>query len=115
METTYLTYLAHQAGGLSDKMFNDNPFQSNRERNWFEVEWLLYNLKYNLNLNNKTNISFSFFGLEAKRNALGFRTNRVDQIDNGEERDLIKGEFSNNWLDKSEKEKGRFKYLCQNI
>ena len=95
LETTYLTYLAHQAGGLSDKMFNDNPFQSNRERNWFEVEWLLYNLKYNLNLNNKTNISFSFFGLEAKRNALGFRTNRVDQIDNGEERDLIKGEFSN--------------------
>ena len=76
-------------------MFSDNPFQSNRERNWFEVEWLLYNLKYNLNLNNKTNISFSFFGLEAKRNALGFRTNRVDQIDNGEERDLIKGEFSN--------------------
>ena len=95
IETTYLTYLAHQAGGLSDKMFSDNPFQSNRERNWFEVEWLLYNLKYNLNLNNKTNISFSFFGLEAKRNALGFRTNRVDQIDNGEERDLIKGEFSN--------------------
>tara|TARA_B100001057_G_scaffold458391_1_gene507599 strand:- start:987 stop:3404 length:2418 start_codon:yes stop_codon:yes gene_type:complete len=95
IETTYLTYLAHQAGGLSDKMFSDNPFQSNRERNWFEVEWLLYNLKYNLNLNNKTNFSFSFFGLEAKRNALGFRTNRVDQIDNGEERDLIKGEFSN--------------------
>ena len=95
LETTYLTYLAHQAGGLSDKMFSDNPFQSNRERNWFEVEWLLYNIKYNLNLNNKTNISFSFFGLEAKRNALGFRTNRVDQIDNGEERDLIKGEFSN--------------------
>ena len=95
LETTYLTYLAHQAGGLSDKMFNDNPFQSNRKRNWFEVEWLLYNLKYNLNLNNNTNISFNFFGLEAKRNALGFRTNRVDQIDNGEERDLIKGEFSN--------------------
>ena len=95
LETTYLNYLAHQAGGLSDKMFKNNPYQSNRERNWFEVGWFLYNLKYKLKLNNKTNISFSLFGLEARRNALGFRTNRVDQIDNGEERDLIKGEFSN--------------------
>ena len=39
--------------------------------------------------------SASFFGLNASRNALGFRTNRVSQIDAMEERDLIKGEFNN--------------------
>ena len=45
-EITYLEYLAHQAGGLSDRMFEIDPYQSNRERNWFQVKWLLYNLKY---------------------------------------------------------------------
>ena len=31
-EFTLLDYLAQQAGGLSDGMFNGNPFQSNRSR-----------------------------------------------------------------------------------
>ena len=94
-DLTYLNYLAHQAGGLSDIMFRDNPFQSNRERNWFDINWFLYNLKYIHKVNDGLNLSLNFFGLEAKRNSLGFRTNRVDQIDPGEERDLIKGDFSN--------------------
>ena len=94
-DLTYLNYLAHQAGGLSDIMFRDNPFQSNRERNWFDINWFLYNLKYIHKVNEGLNLSLNFYGLEAKRNSLGFRTNRVDQIDPGEERDLIKGDFSN--------------------
>ena len=94
-DLTYLNYLAHQAGGLSDIMFRDNPYQSNRERNWFDINWFLYNLKYIYKVNDGLNLSLNFFGLEAKRNSLGFRTNRVDQIDPGEERDLIKGDFSN--------------------
>jgi Fe(3+) dicitrate transport protein len=94
-EITYLEYLAHQAGGLSDRMFELDPYQSNRERNWFEVKWLLFNMKYFLEISENSNFSLSFFGLDAKRNALGFRTNRVDQIDFGEERDLIKGDFKN--------------------
>ena len=48
-EITYLKYLAQQSGGLTDQMFLENPFQSNRSRNWFEVNWLLYNLKINHN------------------------------------------------------------------
>ena len=94
-ELTYMNYLAQQAGGLSDEMFKTNHLQSNRARNWFEIEWLMYNLKFKKEFSKKTNFSFSFFGLEAKRNSLGFRTNRVSQVDSGEERDLIKGEFSN--------------------
>lgn len=94
-EFTYLNYLAQQAGGLSDKMFKKDHLQSNRARNWFEVEWMMYNLKFKKEFSNNTNFSFSFFGLEAKRNSLGFRTNRVSQVDSGEERDLIKGDFSN--------------------
>ena len=94
-EVTYLNYLAQQAGGLTDNMFNENPFQSNRERNWFEVNWILYNIKFDHQFSNKTNFSFNFFGLNASRYALGFRTNRVNQIDPNNERDLIKGDFNN--------------------
>jgi Fe(3+) dicitrate transport protein len=94
-EVTYLSYLAQQAGGLTDDMFNDNPFQSNRERNWFEVDWLLYNLKFAHKFSEATNFTFNVFGLNASRNALGFRTNRVNQSDPGNERDLIVGDFNN--------------------
>ena len=67
-------------------------YQSNRSRNWFEVDWLLYNLKFKNRFQAEL-ILVLVFGLEAKRNSLGFRTNRVSQIDSGEERDLIKGNF----------------------
>ena len=94
-EITYLNYLAKQAGGLSDEMFKNDPFQSNRSRNWFEVNWFLYNIKFKKEFSERTNFTFSFFGLEASRNSLGFRSNRVSQVDSGLERDLIKGKFSN--------------------
>ncbi|AXG71937.1 Fe(3+) dicitrate transport protein FecA [Kordia sp. SMS9] len=94
-EITYLRYLAKQAGGLTDAMFAENPFQSNRERNWFQIDWLLYNLKFSHKFSEDTNFTFNVFGLNAERNALGFRTNRVNQIDPGGERDLIKGDFNN--------------------
>ena len=94
-EVSYLKYLAQQAGGLSDRMFNLDPLQSNRERNWFELDWLLYNFKLDHKLKNNNNLSFSFFGLDAARNTLGFRSNRVDQVDPLTERDLIKGDFNN--------------------
>ncbi|KJD32810.1 TonB-dependent receptor [Tamlana sedimentorum] len=94
-ELTYLNYLAKQAGGLTDDMFYNDPYQSNRARNWFKVDWLLYNLKLAHEFNANTNFTFNFFGLNASRKALGFRTNRVSQVDSGEERDLIVGDFNN--------------------
>ena len=94
-EITYFNYLCQQAGGLNDKMFENNPFQSNRSRNWFDVDWLLYNILYENRLSEKTNFSFSFFGLDASRKALGFRVNRVDQPDALGVRDLYVGDFNN--------------------
>ena len=95
IEITYLDYLAQQAGGLNDKMFTTDPNQSVRSRNWFKVNWLLYNAKFTHSFSEQTKFSFNFFGLNASRDAVGFRTNRVDQIDSFEERDLIKGKFKN--------------------
>ena len=104
-EVTYLDYLAQQAGGLTDDLFNENPYQSNRKRNWFGLYWFLYNIKFEHTLSDNSNVSVNFFGLNAQRNAIGFRSNRVSQIDPYEERDLIKGDFNNfgieaRWLKK---------------
>ena len=95
MDLTYFTYLSQQAGGLNDVMFETDPFQSNRSRNWFNVDWFLYNLKYEHEITSSNIFSLSLFGLHAVRNALGFRVNRVDQIDSFGPRDLIHGDFNN--------------------
>ena len=98
-DLTYFTYLTQQAGGLNDTMFSLNPFQSNRKRNWFSVDWLLYNLTFNHNFRPNKSFSINLFGLNAKRYALGFRVNRVDQIDSNGPRDLIYGDFKNMGLE----------------
>ncbi|WP_299681717.1 TonB-dependent receptor domain-containing protein [uncultured Tenacibaculum sp.] len=94
-EVTYLTYLSQQAGGLTDRMFAEDPFQSNRERNWFNVDWFLYNLKYTHDFSTNTKLTFSFFGLNASRKAIGFRDRRVDLPDNLEARELLSSDFNN--------------------
>ena len=98
-DLTYFTYLTQQAGGLNDTMFALDPFQSNRKRNWFSVDWLLYNLTFNHNFRLLGSFSINLFGLNAKRYALGFRVNRVDQIDSNGPRDLIYGDFKNMGLE----------------
>ena len=94
-EFTSLSYLAKQAGGLNDRMFAEDPLQSNRKRNWFKVNWLLYNFKLKYKQSRNTLHTLNLFGLNAERFALGYRSNRVDQQDPMLERDLIYGEFNN--------------------
>ncbi len=108
-EVTYLKYLAQQAGGLTDTMFNENPLQSNRTRNWFAVDWFLYNLKFSHNFTESTKFTLNVSGLNASRKAVGYRgnfravqSNPIKDIDikdprtGYEIRDLILGDF-NNW------------------
>ncbi len=110
LEYTYLNYLAQQPGGLTDTQFNLDPTFSNRTRNWFEVNWNLYSLKLEHEFSSKTDFTFNLFGLNARRNAVGFRgdvtnpnSNPITDIDEQASdgtfvnpRDLIKGDF-NNW------------------
>lgn len=72
-EITYLNYLAQQPGGLTDTMFNEDPLQSNRSRNWFKVDWLLYNFKLAHQFSDRSNFTLNIFGLDASRKAVGFR------------------------------------------
>ena len=95
-EYTYLNYLAQQAGGLTDAQFYDDPDFSNRARNYFSVDWNLFNLRYDLKVSDRTSVSASGFGLSARRSAVGFRTNRVSQTDRPENpRDLLVNTFDN--------------------
>lgn len=95
-QVTHMDYLAQQPGGLSDQQFARDPRQSNRERNWFEVNWNLFNVSADWKLNPRANINLTTFGLLATRKSLGFRPNRVDTNDNDElGRDLITGDFRN--------------------
>lgn len=95
LDYTHMNYLTQQAGGLSDAMFNTDPRQSNRERNWFDVNWNLFALHYDYKLNASNEINIRLFGLLAHRYSVGFRPNRVATIDNNGDRDLIKGDFKN--------------------
>ncbi|MDT7829775.1 carboxypeptidase-like regulatory domain-containing protein [Pricia sp. S334] len=97
LETTFLNYLAQQPGGLTDAQFLEDPTFSNRERNWFAVDWKLYSLRLDHKFSPRTDFSLNLFGLDASRKALGFRTNRVSQPDDPTEpRELLIDNF-NNW------------------
>ena len=96
LETTFLNYLAKQPGGLTDAQFIEDPTFSNRDRNWFDVDWKLYSLRLDHQFSPKTDFSLNLFALDASRNALGFRTNRVSQPDDPEEpRELLVDNFEN--------------------
>ncbi|WP_368662258.1 carboxypeptidase-like regulatory domain-containing protein [Zobellia laminariae] len=96
LETTFLHYLAKQPYGLTDAQFYEDPTFSNRDRNWFEVDWRLYSFRLNHAFSPKTDFSLNVFGLNASRRALGFRTNRVSQEDViTEPRELLIDNFSN--------------------
>ncbi|WP_460958207.1 TonB-dependent receptor domain-containing protein [Spirosoma litoris] len=95
VDVTQMSYLAQQPGGLTDDMFRENPRQSNRERNWFKVNWTMPALHFDHKFNTNNEFNLRVFGLYAYRNSLGFRPNRVASIDDNSERDLIKGDFQN--------------------
>lgn len=97
LEYTFLDYLAQQPGGLTDAQFYEDPKFSNRTRNWFKVNWQLYALKFTHSFSEKTDFSFTLFGLDASRKAVGYRQNRVSQPDDPEApRELLVDNF-NNW------------------
>jgi len=93
---TYFHYVAQQPGGLTDSMFEENPKQSNRSRNWFAVDWNLFALRLKHKFDATSDFSLQLFGLDASRKTVGYRSNRVSSIDSPNTvRDLIVGDFVN--------------------
>ena len=100
VQVTHMDYLAQQPGGLNDAQFRQDARQSNRARNWFAVDWNLFNLNVDWKLSARANANLTAFGLVAARQSLGFRPNNVGNDDNDDNgRDLIDGRFRNYGLE----------------
>lgn len=99
VEYTYMQYLAQQPGGLDDKMFEQDPRQSNRARNWFSVAWKLLDVEWDYHISPRTRLQTRVYTLIASRDAIGFRENRISVVDNGGKRDLLTGDFKNTALE----------------
>lgn len=94
LEMTKMGYEAQQAGGLTDRNFQDNPRQSLRSRNWFRVDWNLLALMATHRFSPRTQLNIRNFGLWAGRSALG-NLERINVVDFGGNRTLIDGTFKN--------------------
>lgn len=93
-EYTYMSYLAQQPGGLTDRQFAVDPFQSVRARNWFGVDWNLASVRVDGVLSESTSMQSIVFATLSGRRALG-NLERINVIDMGKERTLIDGRFTN--------------------
>jgi len=93
-DLTHMHYLSQQAGGLTDEVFEKDPRSSNRERNWFQVDWNLAALSLEYDLSTNTKIYSRTFGLLASRTSLGL-LETPDIEDPLSNRDLIDGQFRN--------------------
>lgn len=94
LDITKMQYLAQQAGGLTDKMFQEDSRQSVRNRNYFDVDWNLLALNFTYKFAENTQINIRNFVLLAGRQSVG-NLERVNVADLGKERTLISGNFVN--------------------
>lgn len=94
LQLTHHRYVAQQAGGLTDKQFNDDPQQSFRERNWFNVDWSIAALIAHYKITKDSWINSKTFLVNASRNSVGFLENS-SRIDFNNERLIILGDFQN--------------------
>ncbi|GHN03296.1 TonB-dependent receptor [Cytophagales bacterium WSM2-2] len=95
LQHTYMNYLAHQPGGLTDVMFTQNPRQSIRNRNWFKVNWNLSAALLDYKINSRLKLNTRFFKLDASRSALGI-LDYINRADPMTDRDLWTDNY-NNW------------------
>ncbi len=63
---------SQQPGGLTDSLFNVNPKQSLRSRNWFDIKWTTPAVIINYNISDKTRWNTKIFGTIGDRNSIGF-------------------------------------------
>lgn len=93
-EYTLMKYLAQQPGGLTDAQFKEDPSVSVRARNWFEVNWNLISLSFDLQFNEHTRFNWRNYTLQGARDALG-NLSYINRPDDGGNRDFMSDAYSN--------------------
>ncbi|MGB0915129.1 MAG: TonB-dependent receptor domain-containing protein [Crocinitomicaceae bacterium] len=94
LEYTHMDYLAKQPGGLTDLHFEEDPTQSVRDRNWFNVNWNILALHYDHEIGKKSHLNVRAFGMMSQRQTLGF-LGKITQADHNGVREMISGNFQN--------------------
>ncbi len=69
---TGMNYESQQPGGLTDVMFEINPRQSLRQRNWFSTPWNVLAFTLNYEFSEDMRLSMKTFNTIAERNSVGF-------------------------------------------
>ncbi|MBM3452769.1 MAG: TonB-dependent receptor [Bacteroidetes bacterium] len=72
LEYTNMYYLSQQSGGLTDSMFQADPQQSVRSRNWFSSPWNSSAMHIKYDFNENTKLTVDIFNTLASRNSIGF-------------------------------------------
>lgn len=72
LEITHFSYLSKQPGGLTDAQFEQNGYQSLRQRNWFEVKWNMAALNVDYTISDKSRLNIKTFAMYGDRNSIGF-------------------------------------------
>jgi Fe(3+) dicitrate transport protein len=93
-EYTYMDYLAHLPGGLTDADFALDPSISVRARNWFKVNWNLASFSVDYQFNEHTKLNWRSYHLMAGRKALGLLS-YINRPDPGGARDLLDDTYKN--------------------
>ena len=94
LEYTHMQYLAQQPGGLTDALFEADPRQSIRPRNFFRVKWNLLAATLDYRPTPLTRVNAKVFGLLGGRDALGILS-QINRADPGGIRDLMMDDFRN--------------------
>ncbi len=94
LDLTLMKYLARQPGGLTDRMYEMDPRQSIRDRNWFKVNWNLAAFVLDYKITERTHLNSKSFGLLASRDALGY-LGPINRIDPMQERNLLADQYAN--------------------
>ncbi|MEQ1676091.1 MAG: TonB-dependent receptor [Chitinophagaceae bacterium] len=63
---------SQQAGGLTDSLLKEDPQQSFRSRNWFDITWTTPALIFNYTLSEKARWNTKLFATIGNRNSVGF-------------------------------------------
>ncbi len=72
IQYTHSNYLSQQAGGLTDSLFQMDPTQSLRERNWFSAPWNVLNFNSTYEPSKNTKFDLRVFATIGERNSVGF-------------------------------------------
>jgi Fe(3+) dicitrate transport protein len=63
---------SQQAGGLTEKQFQEDPKQSTRARNWFDIRWTTPALIANYRINDHAKWNTKLFATIGNRNSVGY-------------------------------------------